>query len=87
MLSNLGKLCHVLPLANQVVGFFIYEKSSTVEIWFCNEKQSLFEVKSLIEDLLWEGILKPFVSDSENFSPVFIFAQHGTDQDLTLLDG
>ena len=79
MLGNLRELCHVLPLVNQVVGFFVNEKSSSVEVRLCYEEQSLFEVKSFVKDLLGEGICEPLVSDGENFSPVLVFTEHGSD--------
>jgi len=52
MLGNLRELCHVLPLVNQVIGFFVNKKSSSVEVRLCYEEQGLFEVKSFVKDLL-----------------------------------
>ena len=52
MLGNLRELSHFLPLVDQVVGFFVNEKSSSVEVRLCYEEQGLFEVKSFVEDLL-----------------------------------
>ena len=49
VLGDLGQLSHVLPLRNQVVGFFVDKEASTVEIFCGDLHQSLLKIELLFE--------------------------------------